>query len=285
MRKIVLLLVFNRPEKTKQTLENLRLVDGIDDYELIVVRQEGSAEVKLLVEQIDWIKTYHYVTCYSPEITIKSKINNNMRYGLSIAFDEYKTDFVVVIEDDLLIGYDFLVFCEFIQGKYWHNPMFRAINAFSREPYDADRLAWYGRFHFGVGKGWSINKKVWNKLRKFWHEGVDEHFDVLIEPWIRKGFVVMPYCSRSVDIGWGGGSHTPENENDPYYEAMKSSWTNIKPFQIRKYLLRKKMPYSWREDCTSYDFLHFVYQLSKKITQEFLAESKRKIKQIWWRKS
>jgi hypothetical protein len=247
--KYILHLVYNRPCKTEQVLENLQKLYGISEYKLIVVRQDGNKEVKDVIDRINWIDTLHYVTDYDPGVSIKSRINQNMRLGISKAFDAHHADYIVIIEDDILLGYDFLHFCDLLQLRYRSDKDFRAINAFSKEKFDMSRIADYGKFRYGVGKGWSINRKVWEKLKIFWKEGIDEHFDVLIEPWIRKGFVIMPYCSRSMDIGWGGGSHTPENEEDEYYRGMKKSWVGDSSFELVDYRCVKNMQYSWRSDC------------------------------------
>jgi hypothetical protein len=77
-----------------------------------VIRQIGCEAVENIINAIDWIPCTHIIT--SPpdnqSITYKKKKNNNVRMGLYEAFAESQSDYVVVIEDDVLIGYDFLFF-------------------------------------------------------------------------------------------------------------------------------------------------------------------------------
>lgn len=252
MKKLILLLVFNRPEKTKLTLQALRRLKAIENFELLIIRQEGCDEVKHIVNGIDWIKNTHVVTNFNASDSVKYRINFNMHQGLSIAFDKVHADYVIVIEDDILLGYDFLVFCDEIHQKFFGQSKFRAINAFSAEEFSEKNISKYGLFRFGVGKGWSINKDVWRKLKSIWVEPLDAHFDCIIEPWIRGGFVVMPYCSRSYDIGWGNSSHTPVDQHHEYYTRMKNSFVGSKRFPIQNYSLDQNIRFLWRSDCVHF---------------------------------
>lgn len=248
-KKAIVLILFRRYEKTIEVLTNLREMKKIEEFELIVVRQEGCDRVKKIVDSIDWIRNTHYVTKYSEERSTKYKINQNVRLGLSKAFEAHDCDYAVLVEDDVVLGYDFLEFCDHMHNKYACDKSFRAINAFSKEPYLESRLFDYGMFRFGVGYGWSINQKAWRSLRKFWPENRDCHFDALIEPWVRTGFVIMPYCSRCKNIGWGDGQHTPTDMNHEFYQTLLKSFVGSNSFPIKEYNFIDNMKYVWRDDC------------------------------------
>lgn len=252
--KTIILIVFNRPAKTKETLAALRKAYLIDQFNLIVIRQEGSAEVKQIIDEISWIDTTHHVITYATHSSVKYRINNNVRTGLDLAFVNLACEYAVVVEDDILIGYDFFHFCDAMHVRYADDKKFRAINAFSKEPYQGNMLWSYGKFRYGIGKGWSISRLAWQTLQTYWKPGVDQHFDYLIEEWTREGFVLMPYCSRSLDIGWGaGGSHSPEDEFDEHWVAMKKSWVGSVPFQFEGYQCVERLPFTWRSDCVPYE--------------------------------
>lgn len=253
-KKIILLLVYNRPDKTEKVVSNLKKVHRVEECELVVVRQDGNEEVKEIIDSIDWITTHHIVTKYDNDKTVKYKINQNMRLGISKSFEEFFADYILIIEDDLLLGFDIIDFCDVVHSKYYNKRKFRAINAFSGEEYNEKLKFSYGKFRYGVGKGWSINKKLWKRLKKKWKSNINQHFDHLIEPWIRTGYVIMPYCSRSYDIGWGVGYHTPESEHDEYYTKMKKSWVKDEDFSIKDYDFSNNLEYHWREDCYRYKF-------------------------------
>lgn len=261
-KKTVVLIVFNRPDKTQETLDALRRVHLIEQFNLIVIRQEGSAEVKQIIDAISWIDTTHHVINYDGPSSIKYRINNNVRTGLELAFVNRECEYAVVVEDDILLGYDFFHFCEVMHARYAQDKKFRAINAFSRESYQRDRLWSYGKFRYGIGKGWSVSRSAWQTLQKHWKPGVDQHFDYLIEEWVLEGFVLMPHNSRSLDIGWGeGSSHGPKDEFDQHWVAMRKSWVGSDPFPLEDYQCVEHLPFSWRSDCVPFE--NNFTQLSK----------------------
>lgn len=252
MKKTIILIVYNRPQQTLQTLESLKCCHLIEEYSLLVVRQTGCEEIAKIIESIDWIPRIHKVTEPDPNKGVAYKINHNVRVGLQTAFEEQSSDYVVVVEDDVLLGYDFLVFCEEMHERYKSHSKFRGINAFSKEPYNREHLFNYGIFRYGIGQGWAISKSVWDRLSQFWTAASDQHFDALVEPWFRFGFVVMPYCSRSCNIGFGGSAHSPASEFDDYFVNMRNSWVGEAPFRVEEYIENKLLAYTWRGDCVPF---------------------------------
>jgi hypothetical protein len=261
-KKTITLIVFNRPAKTQETLDALRKVFLIDQFNLVVIRQEGSAEVKQIIDAISWIDATHHVINYASQSSVKYRINNNVRTGLELTFANPECEYAVVVEDDILLGYDFFHFCNVMHARYASDKKFRAINAFSREPNQSSMLWSYGKFRYGIGKGWSLSRSAWESLAKYWKPGVDQHFDYLIEEWALEGFVLMPHCSRSLDIGWGeGSSHGPKDEFDEHWVAMRKSWVGSDPFPLEDYQCVEHLPFSWRSDCLP--FKNNFNQLSK----------------------
>lgn len=261
-KKTIILIVFNRPDKTQKMISALKKVNLIDQFNLIVIRQEGSAEVKKIIDEISWIDTTHHVITYASHSSVKYRINKNVRTGLELAFVNLACEYAVVVEDDILLGYDFFHFCDAMHVRYADDKKFRAINAFSKEPYQGDMLWSFGKFRYGIGKGWSISRLAWQTLQTYWKPGVDQHFDYLIEEWTLEGFVLMPHCSRSLDIGWGeGSSHGPKDEFDEHWVAMRKSWVGSDPFPLEDYQCVDRLPFSWRSDCVPYE--NNFTQLSK----------------------
>lgn len=249
--KYILIITYNREDKTKEVLDHLKKSANLEKYELVVVRQEGNDKVKSLIDSIDWINVHHLTTF--KKSTVKQSINYNVHKGVQFCFEILKAKHVVVIEDDILIGYDFLPFCEDIIEKYYLNDKFRAINGFSAEKFKVSELASYGRFRFGVGWGWCLTDRVWRKLRLIWKGEENAHFDAIIEPFMKAGFVVMPMCSRTLNIGWGNqSSHSPQSEEDEVYMKLKNSWVGSNPMPVIKYVEQIEIKYTWRNDCKPY---------------------------------
>jgi hypothetical protein len=276
--RTIILVVYNRPKETILTLQALKALHSIDKFSLLVIRQDGCDKVAEIINSIDWIPCTHKVTTLPHDKSVAYKINHNVRTGLHIAFEDLKSDYVIVVEDDVLLGYDFLFFCEQIHKRYEFQPKFRGINAFSKEPFLEQNLFLYGTFRYGVGQGWSINRQVWNQIKLFWLPASNQHFDALVEPWFRYGFVVMPYCSRSCNIGFGGSAHSPISEFDDYYVSMRKSWVGKKDFKLNTYVQINDLKYTWRNDCTPfvhYDLLEefkFVKWKLKNLCKKIIAQ-------------
>jgi len=258
MIKIIFLLVYDRPTETRLCLRALKRAKGIQDYQLLVVRQEGNPEVQAIIESIDWIDVHHITTTPDESWSGIRKINHNMFTGVHLAFEKHRSDFVIIVEDDIFIGYDFLDFCETIIHRYQDDNKFMAVNGFSREPYQPDKLPVYGKFKFGIGWGWAIHRNTWkNKIKSVWTGRESKIFDWHLEPTIRKGYVIMPYCSRVLNIGWNKGIHTDSDKRHPFYRGFIRSFVGLKPFSINAYHYDSKMRSAWRGDCIRYDrFVH-----------------------------
>jgi hypothetical protein len=260
-KKIIILIAYKRAEKTKKVLKAIRSLKLIEEFQLLVVRQDGCDQVKAIVEAINWINVIHYVTSYTETSTPKFCINENIRFGLTKSFELHGASYVVVVEDDIILGYDFLEFCNQMHERYRQNKSFRAINAFSKEEYLEENLFKYGTFRYGIGWGWSINSEIWYRLKKYWPSQLDEHFDALIEPWIKGGFVVMPMCSRCENIGWGDGNHSATEKDDPIYTDLSKSFVGTLEFNTKKFEISNTCQYTWREDCKRYKKINFNYLL------------------------
>lgn len=219
------------------------------NLDVIIVCQRGCPEVEKIVLGLN----PRYIKIFTPERmseSVKSLINRNIHTGLQEGFGR-GADYVVVVEDDIEISPSFIHFVNTLQKDLGSDPSFRAINGFSANNLSSEITAGYGKYRFGVGWGWSINRNVWKKLSEFWSGKENAHWDGLIEPYIRTGFVVMPNHSLIVNHGLkGNGSNSA---NDPEFdEAITSS------FQINRKLDSNRWQYNqvdinWRGDC--FDFL------------------------------
>jgi hypothetical protein len=249
--KYILLLTYNRDIKTNEVLSHLKNTANIENYELVVIRQVGNEKVKSLIDSIDWIKVHHIPT--TKKESIKQSINYNMHLGLQYCFNSLFAKHVIILEDDIVIGFDFLLFCENIINKYYFNNQFRAINGFSSEKFDNTEIANYARFRYGVGWGWCLTDRVWKNLQLIWNGEENTHFDALIEPFMKAGFVIMPKCSRTLNIGWGNdNSHSPQMEDDEIYVKLKNSWVGSNPIPTIEYIEQTNIKFTWRNDCLPY---------------------------------
>ena len=102
--KTIFLLAYDRPRETDLCLRALRKARGVQAYQLLVVRQEGNPEVKAIIDGIDWIRVRHYTTMPDENWACIQKVNHNMFTGIHLAFERYTSDFVIILEDDIIVG-------------------------------------------------------------------------------------------------------------------------------------------------------------------------------------
>ena len=260
MKKHILYLCYNREKETKSSLYHLSKCYNISDYTLVVVRQEGDSEVAKLISSISFITTHHLVTKF--RVNSYSSINQNVHLGLSFCFDTLNSDHVLILEDDILVSPDILIYTNELTKKYLMRSDFRAVNCFSSEKFNLEKIGEYGYFNYGIGQGWCITKYTWKSLKLFWTGNENMHFDALIEPYIKTGFVCMPSCSRIKNIGWGSlSSHSSQNKNDEFYVKLETSFVNDSHNFNFGYYVNKKMKYTWREDCLRYNGTKFQSEI------------------------
>jgi len=251
-RAAVLLVAFNRPRHTKEVIESLKRAHEFDSHEVFCVLQLGNSEVRKLIEDFLPREKIIYVT-HRDTISTKAKINNNMFKGLSATFSSRNVEYVVVLEDDIVIAKDFLQYMREIQDRFCDDKNFRAVNAFSalensRFIRGFDRG--FVRLNYGVAWGWSINRSNYRSISRYWTGNEDEHWDSLFEIYLRSGFVINPLASRVVNIGFDElATHTKSDESN-LGETMRLSIDYIDQnysFHQRP-LIEKRFLFPWRLD-------------------------------------
>jgi hypothetical protein len=245
---IVCIVCFNRLEELKRSVESVQKANVLNQR-IIVVCQRGNPDVEKYVNALNENEFIKIFTAERVSESVKSIINRNVHRAFEEAFSR-KADYVVLIEDDIEIHNSFLKFVDSVQKIYLDDSKFRAVNGFCASPAIPQVLNGYGKFRFGVGWGWSINSKTWKKLKSNWNGSEDSHWDGLIEPYMRTGFVIMPNTSLIRNHGLNGeGSNSAE---DPILaKAIDQS------FKINNNFLDKEWTFNqldvqWREDCFTY---------------------------------
>lgn len=259
IKKFIVLICYFRPSETKKTLECLRKLYKINEYELVVVRQEGDdpdcEKVKQLIDDIDWMPLHHLTTSYSNNETVRIKVNNNTFKGLNYAFENCNADLSILIEDDICLGYDALHFFEETIKKHNKDPFFKAVNAISYKCFEKGNLYDYGKFRFGLRKGVGISRKKWfSFFKRKWPYTEDIFYDSFLETGLKMGYVIMPYCARSNDIGWGEKAMNAKKKVN-LFEKNKISWVGTKSFEIAPFKLNRAFVHDFRKDCKRYYWL------------------------------
>lgn len=215
MRRAMFLTVFDRPQYLIDTLATWREVRGFKDWPLYV-RIEPSPvqhEIISIIQELDHPEVY---------ITV-----NPRRYGVLhhpwVGFDELfkKYDFVIRLEDDLIVSDDILEYFEWASIVYESHPKVAAVIGYTDEdgPSNAARLQ--GTFSPWI---WGTWRDRWvNIMRDTWdhdystfngHPGHQAGWDWNLNTRIypeQELLSVLPTSSRVQNIGVFGVHGTADN--------------------------------------------------------------------------
>ncbi len=265
LKGIISIVCFDRIDELKLSVKAVES-SKLENQRILILCQLGNNEVVNYVESLDSNSFYKIFTPQKNGESVKSMINRNVFIALKNGF-EREADYVVLIEDDIEVHPSFLTFIDQIQNELFDSRDFRAINGFSAYQGMPTVKNGYGKFRFGVGWGWSISSRVWNDLNLLWHGDEDAHWDGLIEPYIRTGFVVMPNTSLIKNHGLNGLGSNSGNE-----PQLSNAIANS--FAVDNNSLGGKWKYNqqdidWRKDCFTYlpidtlkgVVIHFLFKL------------------------
>jgi hypothetical protein len=247
----IVVLAHQRDWHLRQVIESIRKQDDLDSLNVCFIVQDDFPKVHELVEELKINNKTIICTSYPKHKSPKACINSNVYFGLEFAFKNRKSPYTIVLEDDTVIALDALRFFREVLNQHELNQSFRGINAFSslQRDYSVEEFNQnYIKGNFGLGWGWCINKDQFEELSRFWNGSEDEHWDALIEPYLRTGYVINPLRSRVLNIGLdGSGSHS--SKSDELFLKMSLSF-NSEEFECAEYSeLESRQPKEfWRDD-------------------------------------
>jgi hypothetical protein len=223
---------------------------NIDKYKLVLVYQRGNEEVYNLISEKREIFDSVIETNPSGK-TIDSFITNNRIIGYYMGFEYWKSDFVVSVEDDVLMAPDALEFIEHAYTRYKNDNFFRGVNLGSHLPFDEETSTSFSLLRYGIhGPASMITKGTWDRIKP--KRVLENHhiiFDAQIEFELKTGFMVTPHASRYLDNGING-SHTGEEPKNDYFTLLEGSFVGGRKVN-KSYFLKNKEPH-WRSDCIIY---------------------------------
>lgn len=199
--KIITTTHYNRPQCTSQMISYLEKCAGIENYTVIFCIEPGCSEVVELVEACPLRKEIHYNDRVLGLWENKKKV-------LSFGFDQ--TDFVIHLEDDLLLAQDALTFFEWANKTYQDQNEVFTVTAYNRIPKDqfmntrcqhcGTPTSYYEverRRHY-TSWAWATWKNRWDEFKDEWNG-----HDTELELTFRKArFEAFPTLSRCQNIGY-----------------------------------------------------------------------------------
>lgn len=277
MRGKILLLTHKRQSELRLVLNAIKNADLSAIDSLLTIQQDFNPGVSKILEEINWINHENKSVIRNPLFSIEQQINSNLFTGISFSFLDSKIDFISVLEDDIVVSFDFFNFAKAICIKYNQNSSFRGVNGFSGVARQFGDESQYCLYRYGLGWGWTITRDVWLKLSNFWNGCENEHWDGLLEHYIKTGFVAMPILSKIRNIGFGNSAtHTlreVDSQLHPDEKKLLDSFVSTTYTENEYQYILKKL--NWRRDCLPY--------LSTTNIQGKLIDSLYKLNWTLWR--
>lgn len=196
--KIIASCHYNRPFYSKQCFEHLSKCKGIENYTMVIGVEPGNQEVIDLCRGINFCD-------YLLQIN-ETRLGCNKNIGATMGRAFNWADYVIMVEDDILLSPDALQYFEqmecckaddigFITG-------YNKLNYLTENTHKVSKRRWYhpwlwatwrDRFHYFTQKGaWSVDEPSWD----YWVNDV-------------KYSEIYPELSRSQNIGAELGVHVP----------------------------------------------------------------------------
>ncbi|WP_119394249.1 glycosyltransferase family A protein [Salinibius halmophilus] len=162
----VVVFVYKRCELAKDCIESLKSCTGADETDLIVFSDGARNESDK--ESVDAVRRYlRTVSGFASVVVHESHVNmglaNSIVTGVDAVLDEYGS--VIVVEDDLVVSDNFLVFMNKCLEKYRYNRLVWSVSGFS---YDLKGLGSNASDIVAglraASWGWATWKDRWDKV-------------------------------------------------------------------------------------------------------------------------
>jgi hypothetical protein len=251
-RGLINLATYSRPELLKKCLSSIASAEKSQNYPKLIVLQNGDAEVSRNVNEFADQQT-QIIEVDGTQRTPLQNINHNRWLSWKSGFENSDIDWMLSVEEDVVLHPSTLLFVEQILNKYSGRPQFRGINLASRLN-DTENLGTFSELRFGLhGCGAVIPRETWDLFTKFeFGDKLEtEPLDALIEPILKTGYMVTPNLSLLEDFGWYKGTHTSSDSTDVHYVEISNSFkANRLPISF-EFQLKPVNP-QWRSDCILY---------------------------------
>lgn len=250
-KNVIAVIGYSRPNLLENCIVSVINSESHERYFKILICQRGHEEVHSVSEK--YRQTFDLIVEVERTSNYISAISKNRYLAYQLAFDHFQADFVVVLEDDVEISTDALVFSENIYSTFKKSRTFRAINLSSGVPFDPKHTRTFSKVRYALnGPASILPRRSWNSLKKrnLMQKSEYEIFDGTFETYIQTGFVVMPNSARYLDHG-RNGTHSNEYSDKSYFDKLESSF-NFDLIQQKEPYLENYVNQNWREDCVRY---------------------------------
>jgi hypothetical protein len=204
--KVIVMPVYRRPGYTRAVLEGMKSCYGIEKYKIFIHAEPGFPEV---IDAIDKISGLNKTLHINP---MRLGCNRNVHASLDHGFKE--SDFVIILEDDVVPAKDFLEFMEWARDKYADDTDIMNVCGYNKETVDSSLFSTVYRTKWFTPWGWGTWQNRWTDMSAQWdHEGKRASWDTTVNHFTRgERSEVRPRLGRTQNIGAELGSWVPSKE-------------------------------------------------------------------------
>ena len=202
MAKIITMVLYNRPDYTRQVVEALRHCVGVEEYLVLPHIEPGNEQVVELARAIDFAEV---------EVTVNPRRLGCGRNTFAAWEDGFsKADFIIHVEDDTVPARDCLRLMEHCRTAYAEDQSILSVCAYHREYCPAEH-------YYKLGKRSAYNcwlvalwRDRWPWIQTNWNPDPARYATFLCDRAKSKGYrEIYPLLSRSQNIGAERGLHVP----------------------------------------------------------------------------
>lgn len=212
-KKVITMCHWRRPEYSKTCVEYLKKCHGICDYTVLVhIDGKGDSQVSKECEKLRPSVKHLVITHHDKHMGC----NGNTFAALESGFNE--SDYVIHIEDDILVARDGLRFLEWA-NQFESDPTLFTVGIW-RHPFGwlpTQNTPWIPGHERMAGTivgfyvwGWATWKSRWNEMKNGWTKGDDilASWDTILTRQVRGNRLsLQPYIGRANNIGEHLGTH------------------------------------------------------------------------------
>ena len=251
----ILVLTYNRSNLLHDLLLSINECLEAKGIPLLVVRQLGDDNVRDVLE-IWRTKIDVLIEMDGSGRSVPDNIGRNRLAGYSTAFDALGVDWVLAVEEDVVLARDTIAFVKFVIEKFQNKRNFRGINLGSRLKNSNEGNSSFCKTRYGIfGQAAVMPSSSWRRMQKLRviQSSRSGHWDSAMEAYMKSGLTISPNNSRYIDRGWNG-AHSHPNPQDPYYQDLVDSFvSDVNDWSANYHEL--DLGYWWRSDMRKFHSL------------------------------
>lgn len=256
MPKIITLSLFNRPKYTIQVLDNLALCRGIQDYRVIPIIDvlPNSNNVEVMYEILQKYLISKKLNIDAPRIPDRN-LGCNLAIYTCLNTGFLFTNYLIHIEDDILLAPDALEYFEWANKQYKDNKSVFTVDTYNNLASQGVQSTDYqtvSRAKSFKPWGWATWIDRWEEIKDLWQFGFEPRtingtkfegggWDLCMKKVLRGDrYRIYPNLARCINIGAEQGAHTPSPEFHWAKHTVKN-WAGNTKYDYAEF----------REDCGS----------------------------------